>query len=81
MLNVDVWICFYFVRFRPATVKALIHDVLNEEIGNKKYDPEESKEWAKEVTDALLEKLKGKAEGKRMKEKKKIKLKDIGKKL
>ncbi|XP_031548756.1 tctex1 domain-containing protein 2-like [Actinia tenebrosa] len=45
-------------KFRPAAVKTLIHDVLNEEIGNKKYDPEDSKDWPKLVSDALLVKLK-----------------------
>jgi len=33
---------------------------LNEELGNKKYDAEESKSWPKTITDSLLEKLKGK---------------------
>ncbi|KAK3730164.1 hypothetical protein QZH41_015998, partial [Actinostola sp. cb2023] len=45
-------------KFRPGAVKSLIHDVLNEEIGNKKYDAEESKSWPKIVTDSVLTKLK-----------------------
>jgi hypothetical protein len=32
---------------------------VTEEIGSKKYDPEESKDWPKIVTDALLSRLKG----------------------
>lgn len=47
-------------RFRPAAVKAVIHDVLNEELSGKKYSSEEATSWCKQISDTVKEKLKGK---------------------
>ena len=46
-------------RFRPAAVKAVIHDVLNEELSGKKYSSEEATSWCKHISDTVKEKLKG----------------------
>ena len=51
--------CFGEIRFRPAVVKALIHDVLNEELSGKKYSSEEATSWCKQISDTVKEKLKG----------------------
>lgn len=48
------------IRFRPAAVKAVIHDVLNEELSGKKYSSEEATPWCKHISDTVKEKLKGK---------------------
>ena len=48
------------IRFRPAAVKAIIHDVLNEELSGKKYSSEEATSWSKHISDSVKEKLKGK---------------------
>ncbi|XP_048587932.1 dynein light chain Tctex-type protein 2B isoform X2 [Nematostella vectensis] len=45
-------------KFRPAAVKGLIHDTLNEELGGKTYDAEEAKSWPKLITDSVLSKIK-----------------------
>ena len=48
------------IRFRPASVKAIIHDVLNEELSGKKYSSEEATAWCKHISETVKEKLKGK---------------------
>lgn len=47
-------------RFRPAAVKAIIHDVLNEELSGKRYSSEEATSWSKHTSETVKEKLKGK---------------------
>ena len=51
---------FFVIRFRPAAVKAIIHDVLNEELSGKQYNSEEATSWSKHISDTVKDKLKGK---------------------
>ena len=56
-------ICIHFYntnRFRPVAVKAIIHDVLHEELSGKQYNSEEATSWSKHISDTVKEKLKGK---------------------
>ena len=48
-----------FIRFRPLTVKSLIHDVLNEELSGKQYNSEECTAWSKTLSEAIKTKVKG----------------------
>lgn len=41
-------------------VKAIIHDVLSEELSGKQYNSEEATSWSKHISDTVKEKLKGK---------------------
>ena len=50
---------YAWLRFRPAAVKGVIHDVLNEELSGKQYDPDEATAWSKQISDTVKEKLKG----------------------
>ena len=55
-------ICIHFYntnRFRPVAVKAIIHDVLHEELSGKQYNSEEATSWSKHISDTVKEKLKG----------------------
>ena len=52
-------LCACVYRFRPATVKAIIHDVLNEELSGKQYNSEEATSWSKHISDTVKDKLKG----------------------
>lgn len=45
-------------KFRSDTVKAAIQEILNEELNGKQYDPEETTNWSKEISDIIKEKLK-----------------------
>lgn len=45
-------------KFRPAAVKAIIHDVLNEELSGKQYNSEEATSWSKHISDTVKDKLK-----------------------
>ncbi|XP_022801116.1 tctex1 domain-containing protein 2-like [Stylophora pistillata] len=45
-------------KFRPASVKAIIHDVLNDELSGKKYSSEEATAWCKHISETVKEKLK-----------------------
>ena len=49
----------FVIRFRPAAVKGIIHDILNEELSGKKYSSEEATSWSKHISDTVKEKLKG----------------------
>ena len=46
-------------RFRPATVKDLIHSLLKDTLSEKQYSTDEAKLWTKEISDNLQNKLKG----------------------
>lgn len=46
-------------RFRPVTVKSLIHDVLNEELTGKQYSSEECTKWSKTLSEAIKTRVKG----------------------
>ena len=46
-------------RFRPVAVKAVIHNVLNEELSGKQYSMEEANSWCKNISDSIKDKLKG----------------------
>ena len=52
-------LCTCVYRFRPAVVKAIIHDVLNEELSGKQYNSEEATSWSKHISDTVKDKLKG----------------------
>ena len=52
-------LCTCVYRFRPAAVKAIIHDVLNEELSGKQYNSEEATSWSKHISDTVKDKLKG----------------------
>lgn len=45
-------------QFRPVAVKAIIHDVLHEELSGKQYNSEEATSWSKHISDTVKEKLK-----------------------
>lgn len=45
-------------KFRPVAVKAIIHDVLHEELSGKQYNSEEATSWSKHISDTVKEKLK-----------------------
>ncbi|KAM7446123.1 Tctex1 domain-containing protein 2 [Porites harrisoni] len=45
-------------KFRPAAVKAIIHDILNEELSGKQYNSEEATSWSKHISDTVKDKLK-----------------------
>lgn len=53
--------CFAMIsfRFRPATVKDLIHEILRNELSGKEYDAEEVPELTKEISEQIKDKLKG----------------------
>ena len=40
-------------------VKECIHNVLNEKLDGKSYDPEEIMEWTKSIADEIKTRLKG----------------------
>ncbi|WAR27225.1 DYT2B-like protein [Mya arenaria] len=46
-------------KFRPVIVKECIHNVLNERLDGKSYDPEEIMDWTKTIADDIKTKLKG----------------------
>lgn len=50
---------FSQTRFRPVAVKALIHDVLNEELTGKQYSSEECITWTKTLSEAIKSRVKG----------------------
>ena len=52
-------LCTCVYRFRPAAVKGIIHDVLNEELSGKQYNSEEATSWSKHISDTVKDKLKG----------------------
>ena len=52
-------LCTCVYRFRPAAVKAIIHDILNEELSGKQYNSEEATSWSKHISDTVKDKLKG----------------------
>lgn len=45
-------------KFRPVAVKALIHDVLNEELSGKQYSSEECTAWTKTLSEAIKTRVK-----------------------
>lgn len=45
-------------KFRPAVVKALIRDVLNEELTDKQYNSEECTAWTKTLSEAVKTRIK-----------------------
>eukprot|EP00794_Sanderia_malayensis_P011191 gene11191-12365_t len=45
-------------KFRPAAIKPVIHEVLNEELSGKQYNPDETANWSKKISDSIKEKLK-----------------------
>ena len=50
--------CF-FCRFRPAIVKEVIHNILQERLAGISYSQEESTELSKQLGDEIKSKLKG----------------------
>ena len=52
-------LCTCVYRFRPAAVKAIIHDILNEELSGKQYNSEEATSLSKHISDTVKDKLKG----------------------
>ena len=51
--------CMPNIRFRPVTIKSLIHDVLNEELSGKQYNSEECTMWTKTLSEAIKTRVKG----------------------
>lgn len=47
-------------RFQAATVKEVIHGVMNDELGGKKYTVEEAEVWTKNIATSVRNKVKGK---------------------
>ncbi|KDR18945.1 tctex1 domain-containing protein 2-like isoform X2 [Zootermopsis nevadensis] len=45
-------------RFRAATVKELIHGVMNDELGGKKYTVEDAEMWTKNIATSVRNKVK-----------------------
>lgn len=45
-------------RFQAVTVKELIHGVMNDELGGKKYTVEEAEVWTKNIATAVRNKVK-----------------------
>jgi hypothetical protein len=52
-------LCAWCIRFRPVTIKSLIHDVLNEELSGKQYNSEECTTWSKTLSEAIKTRVKG----------------------
>ena len=59
MLNSCIILLFYHIRFRPVTIKSLIHDVLHEELSGKQYNSEECTVWSKNLSEAIKTRVKG----------------------
>lgn len=49
---------FLHLRFRTDLVKAVVQEILNEELSRKQYDAEETTKWSKEISELIKEKLK-----------------------
>jgi hypothetical protein len=47
-------------RFQATTVKEVIHGVMNDELGGKKYTVEEAEVWTKNIATSVRNKVKGK---------------------
>eukprot|EP00116_Pleurobrachia_bachei_P014122 sb/3474384/ len=45
-------------KFKPALVKEVIQDVINEHLANKTYDPDQAPTWCKNITEAVKERVK-----------------------
>ncbi|XP_046853703.1 dynein light chain Tctex-type protein 2B-like [Xenia sp. Carnegie-2017] len=45
-------------KFRPATVKSLIHNVLHEELAGKQYNSDECTLWSKKLSEMIKGKIK-----------------------
>lgn len=45
-------------KFRPVIVKECIHNVLNERLDGKTYEPDEIMDWTKAIADDIKTKLK-----------------------
>ena len=56
---IQVHCMLLFCRFRPVVVKEIIHRVLKEALFEKQYSDEGAKQWSKEISDTIQEKLKG----------------------
>jgi hypothetical protein len=52
--------CVTVCRFQAATVKEVIHGVMNDELGGKKYTVEEAEVWTKNIATSVRNKVKGK---------------------
>ncbi|XP_006811247.1 dynein light chain Tctex-type protein 2B-like [Saccoglossus kowalevskii] len=50
----------FLYKFRPADVKETIHVVLNEMLGDRQYDAEETTTWCKNISDEIKDRLKEK---------------------
>lgn len=46
-------------RFQAVTVKEVIHAVMNDELGGKKYTVEEAEVWTKNIATSVRNKVKG----------------------
>jgi len=51
--------CDANIRFRPAAVKELIHQVLTEYLNGKDYKGAECSDWCKDISNEIKVKIKG----------------------
>ena len=49
-------------RFKPALVKDAIHQVLQEKLHEKQYSSDQATIWSKDISGAILQRLKGNVE-------------------